>query len=172
MAAVLMVMIIEPISTVQANVEQELQYTYTEYDMNFSEFSISENYESILLDRDRDRYPNLYVEYVDNLYYFVSSDNPTVFPKYVMEADGYFFDSLDPTEPPAYTMVLDKSDLCLVSLDLITELYGFDGYFVDHTAGIYPVSAGGHPFSAQCFASKGDIITDLHEDLAADGAVL
>lgn len=45
---------------------------------------------------------------------------------------------------------------------------GFDTYFVDHTSGIYPVSAGGVPFSAKYFQSKGDIITDLVEDLAAE----
>jgi len=45
---------------------------------------------------------------------------------------------------------------------------GFDAYFVDHTAGIYPVSASGIPFSATCFASKGDPITDLTEDMAAE----
>ena len=47
---------------------------------------------------------------------------------------------------------------------------GYDAYFVDHTVGIYPVSAGGIPFSVSPIASKGDIITDLHEDLAADAA--
>ena len=46
---------------------------------------------------------------------------------------------------------------------------GFDAYFVDHTTGIYPVAASGVPYSASTFASKGDVITDLHEDLAADG---
>ena len=45
---------------------------------------------------------------------------------------------------------------------------GFDAYFVDHTTGIYPVSASGVPFSAEVLASKGDVITDLHEDLAAE----
>lgn len=45
-------------------------------------------------------------------------------------------------------------------------------FTVDHTAGIYPVSAAGVPFSVSALASKGDIITDLHEDLAADGARL
>lgn len=45
---------------------------------------------------------------------------------------------------------------------------GFDTYFVDHTTGIYPVSAAGVPFSAAYFQSKGDIITDLVEDLAAE----
>ena len=49
---------------------------------------------------------------------------------------------------------------------------GFDTYFVDHTAGIYPVSAAGVPFSAAYFQSKGDVITDLVEDLAADGAIM
>jgi len=45
---------------------------------------------------------------------------------------------------------------------------GFDDYFVDHTAGIYPIAASGTPYSASTFASKGDVITDLHEDLAAE----
>ena len=45
---------------------------------------------------------------------------------------------------------------------------GFDSYFVDHTAGIYPVSAGGMPFTMTYLQSKGDLITDLHEDLAAE----
>ena len=47
---------------------------------------------------------------------------------------------------------------------------GFDAYFVDHTTGIYPSSAAGVPFTAAYFQSKGDPITDLVEDLAADGA--
>ena len=46
---------------------------------------------------------------------------------------------------------------------------GFDAYFVDHTLGVYPQSAGGTPFNAACIASKGDPITDLTEDMAADG---
>lgn len=45
---------------------------------------------------------------------------------------------------------------------------GFDTYFVDHTTGIYPQSAAGFPFSAMAFQSKGDAITDLTEDLAAE----
>ena len=48
------------------------------------------------------------------------------------------------------------------------EAQGFADYFVDHTAGIYPVSASGVPFSAATFQSTGDAITDLHEDLAAE----
>lgn len=49
---------------------------------------------------------------------------------------------------------------------------GFDAYFVDHTTGIYPVSAAGVPYDAVSFASKGDPITDLHESLAADGKAM
>lgn len=45
---------------------------------------------------------------------------------------------------------------------------GYDAYFVDHTAGVYPQSAGGVPFSAGALAVKGDIIADLNEDLAAE----
>ena len=45
---------------------------------------------------------------------------------------------------------------------------GFDTYFVDHTTGIYPVAASGYPYSAAQFQSKGDVLTDLHEDLAAE----
>lgn len=45
---------------------------------------------------------------------------------------------------------------------------GFDTYFVDHTTALYPVAASGVPFDAKYFASKGDAITDLHEDLAAE----
>lgn len=45
---------------------------------------------------------------------------------------------------------------------------GFDTYFVDHTVGLYPQAAAGFPFDALCFASKGDAITDLVEDMAAE----
>ena len=44
----------------------------------------------------------------------------------------------------------------------------FASYFVDHTAGIYPVAASGVPFDAKYIGVKGDIIADLNEDLAAE----
>lgn len=47
---------------------------------------------------------------------------------------------------------------------------GFGPYYIDHATGIWPQAAGGVPFNACEFQSKGDIITDLHEDMAADGA--
>ena len=45
---------------------------------------------------------------------------------------------------------------------------GFDTYFVDHTAGIYPQAASGTPWTAAFIQSKGDTITDLVEDMAAE----
>lgn len=45
---------------------------------------------------------------------------------------------------------------------------GFDQYYVDHTLGLYPVSASGVPFTGTYFQSKGDPVTDLHEDMAAE----
>ena len=44
----------------------------------------------------------------------------------------------------------------------------YAAYFVDHTTGIYPVAASGVPFDMKYIASKGDILTDLNEDLAAE----
>lgn len=48
------------------------------------------------------------------------------------------------------------------------EASGFGPYYIDHTTGIWPQAAGGVPFNACEFQSKGDPITDLFEDLAAE----
>ena len=45
---------------------------------------------------------------------------------------------------------------------------GFDAYYIDHTAGLWPQAASALPFSSVEFQSKGDAITDLTEDLAAE----
>ena len=45
---------------------------------------------------------------------------------------------------------------------------GFDTYFVDHTAGVYPTAASGFPWSAASIQVTGDVISDLNEDLAAE----
>jgi spore coat protein JC len=45
---------------------------------------------------------------------------------------------------------------------------GFEAYFVDHTAGIYPQFASGTPWNAATMQVKGDMITDLTEDMAAE----
>ena len=44
----------------------------------------------------------------------------------------------------------------------------FAPYFVDHTAGVYPASAAGTPWSAATVQVKGDPITDLAEDMGAE----
>lgn len=54
-----------------------------------------------------------------------------------------------------------------LSMEQIEES-GFRNYYVDHTIGIWPQAAGGIPFNACEFQSKGDIITDLMEDMAAE----
>ncbi len=45
---------------------------------------------------------------------------------------------------------------------------GFDKYYVDHTLALWPQAASGTPFTSTFFQSKGDPITDLFEDLAAE----
>lgn len=55
--------------------------------------------------------------------------------------------------------------------DLTTEeikASGFDKYYVDHTLALWPMAAGGIPMNACEFQSKGDVITDLYEDMAAE----
>ncbi len=48
------------------------------------------------------------------------------------------------------------------------EKSGFAPYYIDHTAALWPQAAGGIPFNSCEFQSKGDIITDLMEDMAAE----
>ena len=45
---------------------------------------------------------------------------------------------------------------------------GFEAYLVDHTAGVYPQAAAGFPWTAASMQVKGDPITDLHENMAAE----
>ncbi len=45
---------------------------------------------------------------------------------------------------------------------------GYDVYFVDHTAGVYPTAASGFPWNAATIGVKGDVIADLTEDMAAE----
>ena len=47
----------------------------------------------------------------------------------------------------------------------------FAAYFVDHTVGTFPTAASGFPFSTSEIGVKGDVLADLHEDLAADAAI-
>ena len=48
------------------------------------------------------------------------------------------------------------------------EESSFSAYYADHDTAVYPVSASGVPFNASYIQSKGDPITDLYEDMAAE----
>ena len=48
------------------------------------------------------------------------------------------------------------------------EKAGLGPYYTDHGVDVYPQSAAGVPFSANCLACKGDAIANLQEDLAAE----
>lgn len=52
--------------------------------------------------------------------------------------------------------------------DAQVKAAGFDTYYVDHTQSVYPQAASGVPHTAAFIGVKGDPITDLHEDLAAE----
>lgn len=61
--------------------------------------------------------------------------------------------------------------ICQLTKNLTPEeitASGFDKYYVDHTTALWPQAAGGIPFNACEFQSKGDAITDLTVDLAAE----
>ena len=45
---------------------------------------------------------------------------------------------------------------------------GSHPYYIDHPTGVWPTAAAGVPFNACEFQSKGDAITDLFENLAAE----
>ena len=56
---------------------------------------------------------------------------------------------------------------CGLSADQM-KAAGLDDYFVDHTSGVYLQSAAGAPFTSAYLQVKGDPITDLHENMAAE----
>ena len=70
----------------------------------------------------------------------------------------------------------EVAELCKAQGHMITaeeaKTAGFDAYYIDHTAGIWPSAAAGVPFNACEIQSKGDAITDLAEDLAAESSAL
>ena len=45
-------------------------------------------------------------------------------------------------------------------------------YYADNGASVYPQSTQGSPFNAASIAVTGDALTNLYEDLAADGTIL
>lgn len=63
------------------------------------------------------------------------------------------------------TMVQQLTKEC--SIDML-KAEGFDAFYVEHGTGVFPSNAGGIPFSAGGFQSKGDPVTDMYENLAAE----
>ena len=59
-----------------------------------------------------------------------------------------------------------KSHQAQVELSTEIQSYSRGSY-----RGIYPIAASGVPFSVEPLQSKGDIIADMNEDLAADDAI-
>lgn len=53
------------------------------------------------------------------------------------------------------------------SIDEITAA-GLDGHYADHGKGLFYTDATGNPFTSTYIQCKGDIITDLTEDMAAE----
>ncbi len=45
---------------------------------------------------------------------------------------------------------------------------GLDSHYAEHGYGLYPTDANGVPFSASYFATTGDFMADLSEDMAAE----
>lgn len=95
----------------------------------------------------------------------------------------YFSQKFDMVTPEATATLNDIATEELAHLEMIgsmcTQLSenadieqikkaGFDKYYVDHGTGIYPSSASGVPFTAAYLQSKGDPITNLYEDMAAE----
>ena len=77
------------------------------------------------------------------------------------------------TEELAHTEIISALLYQLTKNLTLEQIDGtpFAAYFVDHTTGAYPVAASGVPFDMKYVGVKGDILTDLNEDLAADAAI-
>ncbi len=74
------------------------------------------------------------------------------------------------TEELAHLEIVGSIVRQLVEGSSIQDIKDADlgAYYSDHDRAIYPLSAAGIPFSADCLQSKGDPITDLYEDMAAE----
>lgn len=95
----------------------------------------------------------------------------------------YFSQKFDMVTPEATATLNDIATEELAHLEMIGSMCmqlsenadidkikkaGFDKYYVDHGTGIYPSSPTGVPFTASYLQSKGDPITNLYEDMAAE----
>lgn len=83
---------------------------------------------------------------------------------------GYHFDPSAGTEELGHLEMIGAivHQLTRNMKDSQIQDSAFAPYFVDHTAGVYPTSASGTPWSAAMMQVKGDPMADLVEDLAAE----
>lgn len=66
--------------------------------------------------------------------------------------------------------IMHQLTRCMTPEDIVKS--GYDAYFINHTAGVYPSDVTGVPFDAKYIASTGDVLADLNEDLAAEGTIV
>ena len=62
--------------------------------------------------------------------------------------------------------IMHQLTRCMTPEEIVSS--GFDAYFVNHTAGVFPADASGVPFDAKYIGVTGDVLADLNEDLAAE----
>ena len=74
------------------------------------------------------------------------------------------------TEELAHVEMLQTMINQLVADATIEEIKeaGLDAHYAEHKKGLYPTDANGVPFSVNYISTTGDVIADLHEDLAAE----
>lgn len=74
------------------------------------------------------------------------------------------------TEELAYMEIVASLVYNLIKDATVEQIkaVGLDGYFADHDRALYFVNGSGVPWVASYIQSKGDPITDLHEDMAAE----
>ena len=74
------------------------------------------------------------------------------------------------TEEMAHVEIISTMVYQIMENATIDEIKkaGLAGHYADHGKGVYPTDATGNPWTATFFQSKGDVIADLHENLAAE----
>lgn len=74
------------------------------------------------------------------------------------------------TEELAHVEMISTMLYQLMRGSTIEELKeaGLDGHFAEHGYGLYPTDANGVPFTVSYFATTGDPVADLAEDMAAE----
>ena len=74
------------------------------------------------------------------------------------------------TEELAHVEMIQTMISQLISDATVEEIkaVGLDPHYAEHNKGLYPTDANGVPFTITYVSTTGDVIADLHEDLAAE----